>query len=177
MHVVMNRYCDLSTEMIRHDTCFLSEPAHETILAAGDFTEQIASEMVIRSAETVRQVVQSGAEIAVLVTEYSAANINAIVKSNNDLVDVTRTMSRDWMRFAHEGIEHGVDRLRWLLQYRAPQHLVDFQKEIVRGSLDTQLRFLGHAQRISDESVRMADELTRTTATESTDGGEPRLAA
>jgi hypothetical protein len=173
----MNPRSDLSTEMIRDDSRIASEHMHENIRAVGDVTAQVGAEIIIRNAEAVQQALQSGAEIAVLMTEYSAANINAIVKSNNDLVDVTRTMSRDWMRFAHEGIEHGVDRLRWLLQYRAPQHLVDFQKEIVRGSLDTQLRFLGHAQRISDESVRMADELTRTTATESTDGGEPRLAA
>ena len=98
-------------------------------------------------------------------TEYSAANINAIVKSNVDLVEVTQTMSRDWMRFAEEGIEHGFDQFRCLLQYRAPQHLVDFQEEVVRGSLDA---FLAYAQRISDESVHMADELTRATATELT---------
>jgi hypothetical protein len=34
-------------------------------------------------------------------TEYSAANINAIVKSNVDLVEVTRTMSRDWMHCSY----------------------------------------------------------------------------
>ena len=35
----------------------------------------------------------------------------------------------------------------------------------------------GSWTRISDESVRMADELTRTTVTELTDGGELRRAA
>ena len=107
-------------------------------------------------------------------TEHSAANINAIVKSNVDLVEVTQTTSRDCMRFAQEGIEHGFDRFRCLLQYRAPQHLVDFQEEVVRGSLDA---FRGYAQRISDESVRMVDELTRTNVTEWTDDGWVRRAA
>jgi len=119
MHVVMNRYCDLSTEMIRHDVRLLSEPAHETVRATGDFTEQMASAMIVCGAETVQQAAQSGAEIAVRVTEYSAANINAVVKSNVDLVEVTRTMSRDWIHFAQEGIERGFGWFRCLLQYRA----------------------------------------------------------
>jgi len=107
-------------------------------------------------------------------TEYSAADINAIVKSNVDLVEVTQTTSRDWTRFAQEGIEHGFDRFRCLLEYRAPQHFVDFQEEVVRGSLDA---FLGYAQRISDESARMAGELTRTKVTEWTDDGWVRRVA
>ena len=75
--------------------------------------------MIICGAETVQQAAQSGAEIAVRMTEYSAANINAVVKSNVDLVEVTRTMSRDWMHFAQEGIERSFDWSRFLLQYRA----------------------------------------------------------
>ena len=117
--MVMNRYCDLSTEMIRRDVRLLSEPAHETIRAAGDFTEQMASAIILCGAETVQQAAQSGAEIAVRMTEYSAANINAIVKSNVDLVEVTRTMSRDWMHFVQEGIERGFGWFRCLPQYRA----------------------------------------------------------
>ena len=97
----------------------MSEPPHETIRAAGDFTEQMASAMIICGAETVQQALQSAAEIVVRMTEYSAANINAIVKSNVDLVEVTRTMSRDWMHFAQEGIERGFGWFRCLLQYRA----------------------------------------------------------
>ena len=115
----MNCNCDLLTEMVRHDVRLLSEPPHETIRAAGDFTEQMASAMIICGAETVQQAAQSGAEIAVRMTEYSAANINAIVKSNVDLVEVTRTMSRDWMHFAQEGIERGFVWFRCLPQYRA----------------------------------------------------------
>ena len=110
--------CDLSTEMIRHDVR-LSEPAREIIRAAGDLTEEMASEMIIRGAETVQQAAQSSAEIAMRMTEYSAANINAIAKSNVDLVEATRTMSRDWMHFAQEGIERGFGWFRCLLQYRA----------------------------------------------------------
>ena len=75
--------------------------------------------MITGSAETVQQAVQSGAEIAARMTEYSAANINAIVKSNVDLVDVTRTLSRNWVRFVQEGIERGFDWSRCLLQSRA----------------------------------------------------------
>ena len=139
--------------------------------AAGDATAQVGAETIIRNAEAIQQALQSGAEIAVRMTEYSAANINAIVKSNVDLVELTRTMSFDWIRFAQEHIEHGFDRFRSVLEYRAPQHFVDFQEKVVRGSLHA---FLGYAQRISDESVRMAGELTRTKVTESTDGGEVR---
>ena len=76
-------------------------------------------------------------------TEYSAANINATVNSNADVVEVTRTMSLDWIRFAQEHFENG----------------------------------FAYARRMSDESVHLADRLTRTTATESTDGGELRRAA
>ena len=163
--MVMNRYCDLSTEMIRHDTCFLSEPAHETIWAANEFTEQMASEMIIRSTQTVQQAVQSGAEIAMRMTEYSAANITAIVKSNVDLVGATRTMSRDWMRFAQEGIERGFDWFKCLLQYRALSILP------IRRKKPCALVLMPCSVTQRDESVRMADEVTRTTATASVDKG------
>jgi hypothetical protein len=43
--------------------CLLSEPAHETIRAAGDFTEQMAFEMIIRSAQTVQEAVADRAMI------------------------------------------------------------------------------------------------------------------
>ena len=46
----------------------------------------------------------------------------------------------------------------------------DDASRTIRGSGRHGVR--GSWTRISDESVRMADELTRTTATESTDGGE-----
>ena len=94
----------------------------EIIRAAGDFTKQVSSEMITGSAETVQQAVQSGAEIAARMTEYSAANINAIVKSNVELVELVelaRTMSRNWMCFAQEEIERGFDWSRCLLEYRA----------------------------------------------------------
>jgi microcompartment protein CcmL/EutN len=78
------------------------DACREIIRAAGDFTKQVASEMITGSAETVQQAVQSGAEIAARMTEYSAANINAIVKSNVDLVEVTRILSRNWVRFIQE---------------------------------------------------------------------------
>jgi hypothetical protein len=159
--------------MIRDDSRVASEDVHENMRAAGDVTAQAGAEIIIRNAETVQRALQSGAEIAVRMTEYSAANITALVKSNVDLVEVARTMSRDWMCFAQECIKQGFEQFRCLLQYRAPQHLGDFQ-EVVRGSLND---FLGYAQRISDESMRMADELTRTTATNSTDGAEARQAA
>ena len=44
----------------------------------------------------------------------------------------------------------------------------------MRASFDA---FLGYARRINDESVRMADELTRTKAREWTDDGWVRRAA
>ena len=170
----MNPRSDLSTEMIRDDSRVAPEHAHENMRAVGDVATQANAEIIIRDAETVQQALQSGAEIAVRMTEYSAANINAIVKSNVDLVEVTQATSRGWMRFAQEGIEHGFDRFRCLLQYRVPEHLGNSPEEVVRGSLDA---FLGYAQRISDKSARMADELTRTKVTEWTDDGWVRRAA
>ena len=170
----MNPRSDLATELTQDNSRIASEHMQEAMRPAGDATAQVCAELIIGNAGTVQQALQSGAEIAVRMTDYSAANINAIVKSNVDLVEVTQTTSRDCMRFAQEGIEHGFDRFRCLLQYRAPQHVVDFQEEVVRGSLDA---FLGYAQRISDESVRMAGELTRTNVTEWTDDGWVRRAA
>ena len=170
----MNPRSDLATEMTHANSRVASEHMHENMRAAGDATGRVCAEIISRNAGTVQQALQSGAEIAVRMTEYSAANINAIVKSNVAFVEVTPTMSRDWMRFGREGIEHGFDRFKCLLQYRAPQHLVDLPKEVVRGSLDA---FLGCAQRISEESVRMAGELTRTNVTEWTDDGWVQRAA
>ena len=80
----MNPRSDLPTEMIRDDSRVASEDVHENMRAAGDVTAQAGAEIIIRNAETVQQALQSGAEITVRMTEYSAANINAIVKSNID---------------------------------------------------------------------------------------------
>ena len=170
----MNPRSDLSRAMIRDDSRVASEDVQQSMRAVGNVATQGNAEIIISDVETVQQALQSGAEIAVRMTEYSAANINAIVKCNVDLDEVTQTTSREWMRFAQEGIEHGFDRFRCLLQYCVPEHLGDFQEEVARGSLDA---FLGYAQRISDESVRMADELTRTKVTEWTDDGWVRRAA
>jgi Phasin protein len=160
----MNHRSDLATKITQDNSRVASEQMHKNMRAAGDVTGQVCAELIIRNAGTVQQALQSGAEIAVRMTDYSAI----------DLVEVMQTTSRDCMRFAQEGIEHGFDRFRCLLQYRAPQHLADFQEEVVRGSLDA---FLGYAQRISDGSVRIAGELTRTNVTEWTDGGWVQRAA
>ena len=119
--------------------------------------------MITGSAETVQQAVQSGAEIAARMTEYSAANINVIVKSNVELVELARIMSRNWMCFAQEGIERGFDWFKMSAAIPRGEYFTNFQEEAVRASLDA---FLRYAQR--DESVRMTDELTRTTVTELT---------
>ena len=167
----MNPRSDLAIEMTQDDRRV--EHVHETMRAA-DATAQTGAELIVRNASTIQEAVQSGAEIAVRMTEYSAANINAIVKSNVDLVEVTRTMSLDWIRFAQEHIEHSFDRFRSVLEYRAPQHFGGFHEEVVRGSLDA---YIAYARRISDESVRMTGELTRAAATESTDGAALRRVA
>ena len=63
---------------------------HENMRATGDATAQVCAELMIRNAGTVQQALHSGAEIAVRMTDYSAANINAIVRSNVDwLVEMT----------------------------------------------------------------------------------------
>ena len=102
----MNIRSDLATEMTQDDSRVVFEHVQEKLRAA-DATAQAGAELIIRNAGNVQQALQSGAEIVVRMTEYSAANINAIVKSNVDLVEVTRTMSLDWIRFAQKHFEHG----------------------------------------------------------------------
>ena len=138
----MNPRSDLATEMTQDDSRVVFEHVPGNKRAA-DATAQAGAELIIRNAETIQEAVQSGAEIAVRMTEYSAANINAIVNCNADLVEVTRTMSLDWIRFAQKHFEHG----------------------------------FAYARRMSDETVRMAGELTRTKVTEWTDDGWVQRAA
>jgi hypothetical protein len=168
----MNPRSDLATEMTQDNSRVASEHMHENMRAAGDATGQVCAEIISRNAGTVQQALQSGTEIAVRMTEYSATNINAIVKSNVDLVDVTRTMSRDWMRFAQEGIERGLDWSRCLLQYRALSILPISKKKPCALVL---MPLSGTHSATSP--VRMSDEVTRTTATESTAGAALRRAA
>ncbi|MFY9735128.1 MAG: hypothetical protein WAL40_05915 [Rhodoplanes sp.] len=138
----MNPRSDLATEMTQDGSRVVFEHVHENMRAA-DATAQAGGELIIRNAETIQEAVQSGAQIAVRMTEYSARNINTIVNCNADLVEVTRTMSLDWIRFAQQHFEHG----------------------------------FAYARRMSDESVRMADELTRMDVTEWTDHGWVQRAA
>ena len=89
----MNIRSDLATEMTQDNSRVVFEHVYENMRAA-DATAQVYAELNIRNAETIQEAVQSGAEIAVRMAEYSAANINAIVKSNLDLVEVTREGTR-----------------------------------------------------------------------------------
>ena len=139
----MNPRSDLATEMTQDNSRVASEHMHENMRAAGDVTAQVCAEIIIGHGGTVQQALQSGAEIVVRMTAYSAANINAIVNCNADLVGVTRTMSLNWIRFAQKHFEHG----------------------------------FAYARRMSDETVRMAGELTRTKVTEWTDDGWVQRAA
>ncbi len=89
----MNIRSDLATEMTQDNSRVVFEHVYENMRAA-DATAQVYAELNIQNAETIQEAVQSGAEIAVRMAEYSAANINAIVKSNLDLVEVTREGTR-----------------------------------------------------------------------------------
>ena len=85
----MNPRSHLPREMIRDDSRVAREEVDENMRAADDVTAQVSAEVIVRNADG--HTPQSGAEIAVRMTKYSAANIKAIVKSNIDRAEVTRT--------------------------------------------------------------------------------------
>jgi hypothetical protein len=70
----MNPRSDLATEITQDNSRIASEQMHENMRAARDVTAQVCAELIIRNAGTVQQALQSGAEIAVRMTDYSATN-------------------------------------------------------------------------------------------------------
>ena len=134
----------------------------------------LSERVIVRNAETVGQALQSGAEIAVRMTKYSAANIKAIVKSNIDRAEVTRTCratGRVLARKASSMVLTGSH----VCCNTACLRILSISQKVVRGSLDA---FIGYAQRISVEFVCIADELTLPPkVTEWTDDGWVRRAA
>ena len=94
-------------------------------------------------------------------TQQSSENIDAIMQSSAIIIEVTQSISREWMDFARERIEQNLNRFDSLLHCRTPQDFAALQSELLRDNLES---FLQCARRVAEKSVHVADESARKVA-------------
>jgi hypothetical protein len=102
-------------------------------------------------------------------THQSSDSLNAVVRSNAVISDVTKSMSREWLRFGRERTEQNFNHLKHLLRCRTPQDLSALQSESLRANLES---FFRCARLIAETSRHVADE-----ATERSGGPEEQIRA
>lgn len=147
---------------------------------AGERAARAGTEILQRNAETVQEALHSSAEIAARLTERSADhfgrafgisgeeahkavrkssdNIDAIIHSSSILAEVTQSISREWVSFTRERMEHNFDQFDRLLRCRSPQELTALQSEFLRDNLES---FLQCARRIAQKAMQTSDETTQ----------------
>ena len=82
-------------------------------------------------------------------THQSSDSLNAVVRSNAVISDVTKSMSREWLSFGRERAEQNFSHLKHLLRCRTPQDLTALQSESLRANLES---FLQCARLIAQQS-------------------------
>ena len=153
----------------------ITQPGGRTDVAEPD----AGMRLLQQHAETVQDVLQSTAEVTACLIERSADgfkrmwgivgdemlrathqssdSLNAVVRSNAVISDVTKSMSREWLSFGRERTEQNFSHLKHLLRCRTPQDLTALQSESLRANLES---FLQCARLIAETSRHVADEAT-----------------
>jgi Phasin protein len=152
----------------------------EAAAKTGDRAARAGAEIMQRHAETVQQALQSGASMAARMAERSAGqfgrvmglsgdeaenaarasrdNIDVIMHSSTVLAEAGQRFAGEWMDFAHDRIERNFQSVERMLHCRTPQDFAALQSDLMRENLH---KFLDYARRVSEQSLRVADEATK----------------
>jgi hypothetical protein len=144
---------------------------------ASDQAIRRGAEMFQRNAETFQHTIQSSAKLASTMaersadhfgrafdfageglTERSSRNMEAVVQSGTIMAEMMQRMCVECGHIARGRIERGFERMGALMQFRTPQDIVALQSEIFRDNVET---FLGFAQKLGENSTRLAEEAKR----------------
>ena len=144
---------------------------------ASDQAIRTGAEMFHRNAKTFQHTIQSSAKLASTMaersadqfgrafdfaggglTERSSRNLEAVVQSGTIMAEMMQRMCVECGDIARGRIERGFERMGALMQSRTPQDIVALQSEIFRDNVET---FLGFAQKLGENSIRLAEEAKR----------------
>jgi hypothetical protein len=138
---------------------------------------QASAEIAQSNAETVRQIVQSGLNVATQAAErsveqftwffglsgerteetaqQSSRNIKAIAECNAVLAQGFQNISREWASLAQEQLRKNLDAFNALLRCRSLQDVVAVQSGLIRDSLELTVT---NGRQIAELSVEVASE-------------------
>jgi hypothetical protein len=131
---------------------------------------QVGAEIVQRNTQTLQRAMQSGTDMAAKLTERSleqwtraaersSKNVGAILQSSLAIADTTQSITREWLDFARERIQHNFDRMDRLFRCRTPQDFVAVQSDVLKDNLEEQLGWTRH---IAERSIPIAEEAMKT---------------
>ncbi len=172
-----------STSRVAQETAAEGEQIAHIAAELNDRAARVGVEAVQQSAENVQRVLQSGTELAAQVAmqsadqlsrafgftghtarkaaEDSSGNVNAVFKSGTVLAEVTTSMAREWLNFAHERMETNLARVQRLVSCRTPQEFAAFQSEILRdnieGMVECTRKIASHSARVAGAAQRGRD--------------------
>lgn len=126
-----------------------AEQARETWQEANEAVSRIAQ----RSMEQFSKMFGLGGETTREAFQQSSGNLQAVMESTTVIASGLHEVTEDWMRFAHERVEHNLNHLDKLRNCRSLHDCVALQTQMVRDNLQA---FLDSAQRTSERSTRIA---------------------
>lgn len=135
----------------------------ETVQDVLQSTAEITACLIERSADGFKRMWGVVGYEMLRVTHQSSDSLNAVVRSNAVISDVTKSMSREWLSFGRERTEQNFNHLKHLLRCRTPQDLTALQSESLRANLESFFR-----------CARLIAETSRHEATEQSGGPEER---
>ena len=106
----------------------------------------------------------------------SSQNLEAVTQTNAVLAQGVQEISREWFSLAQDQFKRNMDGLTALTGCRSMQDFVAVQSELMRDNLQ---HVINDSRRLSEVSVRVAQEATQTIQAQSTDTASvrPRRAA
>ena len=154
-----------------------TQAAAEAARIATNEAAQASAEIAQSNAETVRQIVQSGLNVATQAAErsveqftsifglsgeraeetaqQSARNIKAIAECNAVLAQGFQNISREWASLAQDQLRRNLDAFNALLRCRSLPDVVAVQSGLVRDSLELTVT---NGRQIAELSVEVASE-------------------
>jgi hypothetical protein len=103
-------------------------------------TAEMTACLIERSADGFKRMWGVVGDEMLRATHQSSDSLNAVVRSNAVISDVTKSMSREWLRFGRERTEQNFNHLKHLLRCRTPQDLSALQSESLRANLESFFR-------------------------------------
>jgi len=124
-------------------------------------SSSLATRVTQQSADQIARALGLSGEEAKKATQQSTQNFDAIIGSSAVLAEGLESISREWLEFARQRVEHNLARLDALTRVRTPHDFAALQTDAVRDNLESALQ---SARRTAEISARTVDGAMRKLA-------------